>query len=194
MNVSSERAPSEIGASPCLPLCANSCPVGSTTTSSSSSNRVTDKPLGRRCPDEGGVNSIISQLFDELVAEALLKRQRHQRESFPKRANDTWQERMKWASRAHADADAALLAARSLSCCFKCVVKVCQYRASLVVECAARICQFNTASLAAKQLHVKFPLHRPDQSAQRRLLHAQSLGRRSDASGFRDRNEIPEVP
>jgi hypothetical protein len=55
------------------------------------------------------------------------------------------------------------------------------------------VSQFNTARLAAKQLHTEFSFKRPDRSAQRRLLHIEALGRSRDVTFLGGHGKIPQA-
>jgi hypothetical protein len=101
---------------------------------------------------------------------------------------------MKWTGRGNAKPNAALLAPRGAPCRLKSLINVREDNASSVVERSARIRQFDAAGLAAKQLHIEFSLHCPDQPTEWGLLHAQTLGSPCDVSFFGDCEKIPEMP
>lgn len=68
-----------------------------------------------------------------------------------------------------------------------------EHRARIVKEDAAGFGQLDTASLAAKELNIKFALNRFDPLAERRLLHAKAFGSPRDMAFLCDGDEIPEM-
>jgi hypothetical protein len=73
------------------------------------------------------------------------------------------------------------------------VIEVCEYCPSFVEEGTASIGQLNAARPAAKQLHVKFPFDRLDQSTERWLLDAEPLRCPRNMTFFSDSDEVPEM-
>ena len=65
--------------------------------------------------------------------------------------------------------------------------------ARIVEHCAAGIGQLDAARLAAEQLHIELALERLDLLAERRLLHAEPLGRPGDVALLGDRDEIAKM-
>ena len=100
---------------------------------------------------------------------------------------------MKWRSWGNANADAALLTSGRAACRFNSVVKTLKYCPSIDEERAASVGQLHAARLAAKQLHVKFPFDRLDQSTERWLLDVEPLRCPCNMTFFSDSDEVPEM-
>jgi hypothetical protein len=100
---------------------------------------------------------------------------------------------MKGRSWGNAYADAALLTSGRPACRFNGVVKTLKYCPSIDEERAASVGQLHAARLAAKQLHVKFPFDRLDQSTERWLLDVEPLRCPRNMTFFSDSDEVPEM-
>jgi hypothetical protein len=157
---------------------------------------IDNKPLriGNRRSDKRSINSLVSKLFDEFVAEPFLQSQEYLRVGFPKRPNDARHKRMKWGSGRDADADSPLLAARRSPRSFEGVIEVRDYRACVIQEGAPRFGQLDATRFALKQLYVQLAFDCLDALTERRLLHAKALGGPGDMPLLGDRDEVPEVP
>jgi hypothetical protein len=101
---------------------------------------------------------------------------------------------MKRRGRHHADAEAALLAARGATSRFKCAVILRDRCASAIKENASGLSQLDATRLAAKELDVELGFDCLDPLAERRLLHAQPLGSSRDVALLGNGHELTEVP
>jgi hypothetical protein len=96
--------------------------------------------------------------------------------------------------RHHADAKAALLAARGATRRFKCTVILRDHCTGAIEENASGLGQFDAARLAAKELDAELGFDRLDPLAERRLLHAEPLGGSCDVAVLGNGHELTEVP
>jgi hypothetical protein len=149
--------------------------------------------IGNGRPEKCSVYLFVSQTFDEFRAGTFLKRQGYPRVRFAIRANDTRYKGVIRASGRNANVDLALLASRRSPGRLKGLIKVRKHRLSALEKSAASLGQLNASPLAAKQLHIEFPLHRLNLPAQRRLLHVKPLRGPCHMPFFGNRNEISEV-
>jgi hypothetical protein len=94
----------------------------------------------------------------------------------------------------HADAEAALLAARGATCRFKCTVVLRDHCTSAIKENASGLSQLDATRHAAKELDVELGFDCLDPLAERRLLHAESLSGSRDMAVLGNGHELTEVP
>jgi hypothetical protein len=145
-------------------------------------------------PDKRDVHLITGESLAHLVAEPLLKGERHQRKGFPKGTNNPWYKGMKRSRRRNAYAQSALLASSRAAGRFLRAMKMAENCSSILQQRVTSFGQLNTTRLAAKELNIEFSLHRFDLLAERRLLHAQPFGGARDVRFLSDRDEIPKMP
>src|SRR5262249_10861140 len=111
-----------------------------------------DQPIwiDQRRSDDGCVDLLIPQLFNEFAPGALFEPQGDLRKRIAECTNNARYKRMKRTCGRDSDADSPLLAARSTSCGFSRVAELIQYRTGIFEVGATGVGQLDTARLAAE--------------------------------------------
>ncbi len=136
------------------------------------------QPVGRRGPQEGGVQHGATQRVHELRALSLLQRQRNVRVAGPEPPEPVLHRRVERASRRDADDQTASLATCCLPRRLGQPIRIRKQPQGAVAEKAPCLGQFDTAGAARQQPRPDASLQLLQRAAQRRLLDPEPRGAR----------------